>query len=302
MSIVAALFRAVFVQIQIHTRPDGDCVGSGAALCRWLLDHGIDAVVYSPDEVPARLAWVLDGLPVVHEPKQNADLTVSVDSPAPFMWGRLTAEDFDIVIDHHPRAKVVEMATGALVHHRPETAATAQILAEDIIPASDWTPAIATALFVGLHQDTGGFVFSNTSPQVLELAGRLVAAGVDVPAVNQKLAATTADLLKTLGQTLATVREEDGIVMAEAPIDAPAGPVSKELVKVASADVSVVTYRSSTGPTRVELRTPSGRVNVGAIARKLGGGGHDKAAGFMTGTQDLEAIVEMVRQAWNRKE
>jgi len=287
------------VQIQIHTRPDGDCVGSGAAFCWWLLNNSVGAVIYSPDEVPARLSWMVRGLPVRHDPLTRDVVNVSLDSPAPFMWGELEAADFRVVIDHHPHAKVVEMATNATrVIHRPDAAAVAQILAEEIIPEEDWTPRIATALFTGIHQDTGGFTFSNTTAQVLGTAARLVEAGVDVAEVNRLVSSTAVESLVSLGETLAstTVYHDGKVLCALAPLDSPAGPISRELTKVVTADVSAVFYPTAGGPTRVELRTPNGSVNVGEIARHFGGGGHDKAAGFQFDGPPEEAGEALLKE------
>ena len=167
------------------------------------------------------------------------------------------------------------------------------------------TPEMASALYVGLITDTGKFMYENTDARTHRVAAELIEAGVDVndtyrrlyervPPEKLRLVARALDAIQHHcdGRLVVTyITAEDyaatgaGEEMTEGVID---HLRSIEGTKVAA----VVRDLGDRGRAarKVSLRSSDGEVDVSAIARKHGGGGHNRAAGFST---DLE-IDELV--------
>jgi phosphoesterase RecJ-like protein len=157
------------------------------------------------------------------------------------------------------------------------------------------TPAIAEALYVGLVTDTGRFQYTNTTPKALRLAAELVEAGADVHGVFRHVYETVQFAkLKLLARALERARLFEGgrlvvsyllkddfsAVGAEEPysegiIDSLRAVEHSEMVAL------IREPPRNEGPARrVSLRSSHDEVDVSAIARKVGGGGHRQAAGF----------------------
>jgi phosphoesterase RecJ-like protein len=172
------------------------------------------------------------------------------------------------------------------------------------------TPAVARALYVALMTDTGGFRFSNTKPRTLHVAAELIAAGVDTEQTYLDVYANAPigrpRLLAEVLQTL-VVEEECGLAwVTVAP-----GAVERHGVDTDDLDGVVEHARSvrgvrlallfrpmSAGRVKVSFRSV-GKVDVSALARSFGGGGHTKASGAaITGTLDevQQAVLEASRQ------
>ena len=88
------------VLILTHKNPDGDCLGTGVALCRYLLSLGKRATVVNADPIPSKFDYLFEGLPQeTFEPK----CIISVDVADPKLLGPLEdlADRVDLCIDHH---------------------------------------------------------------------------------------------------------------------------------------------------------------------------------------------------------
>src|ERR1700691_250917 len=172
------------------------------------------------------------------------------------------------------------------------------------------TPAVAEALYVGLVTDTGRFMYENVGPRAHEMAAELIAAGVDVPAINRRL---YEDLpfakIALLGRALAHVRRFDAGELTLAALSAEdfrwaeaEDSYSEGIIdhlrairgtKVAAL-VRELTAPERSGERKVSLRATDDDVDVSLIARVQGGGGHRRAAGLTT-TLELEELIEFLR-------
>jgi bifunctional oligoribonuclease and PAP phosphatase NrnA len=93
-----------------HVRPDGDCIGSQVALCRWLKKNGLDAVAFNDDEISQDLYWLTGYFPIQKATEGQADecdLFIVVDGNAPHRFGSYTTWQEKnrrpvFMIDHHP--------------------------------------------------------------------------------------------------------------------------------------------------------------------------------------------------------
>jgi phosphoesterase RecJ-like protein len=169
------------------------------------------------------------------------------------------------------------------------------------------TAEAARALYVALVTDTGGFRFSNTRPRTLRVAADLLEAGVDTEQVYLDVyASAPVGRPRLLGEVLQTLVVEEEIGLAWVTV--PAGAMERHQVEPDDLDGAVEHARSirgvrlallfremSGGRIKVSLRSV-GQVDVAALARQFGGGGHTKAAGVaIHGT--LAAVQAEVLQA-----
>jgi phosphoesterase RecJ-like protein len=168
------------------------------------------------------------------------------------------------------------------------------------------TPDIATCILTTIMTDTGAFMHTNTTADVLEMSAEMMNAGADKPLIteeifaNKRFAAT-----KILGMALGQARlEEHGrycwTVVDEAMLAACGadGEDTEEIIQHLRAVEGVeaaALFKEYDGAVRVSLRS-SGRVNVQAAAASVGGGGHFMAAG-LTYPGDLAAAIAGVRAA-----
>jgi bifunctional oligoribonuclease and PAP phosphatase NrnA len=300
------------VVLAAHIGPDGDALGAALALHLALSRLGARTLPTWGDEplrVPAAYADLpgVDGLvaPSSIDPDE-VDLLVTVDAASAERLGTLQPLlDADlpvVVIDHHPTN--TRFGTVHLV--APRAAATVVVVDELLrrlgVPLD---VDVATCLYVGLVTDTGRFQHATTDRAAMELGGRLLEAGVPHEELTRRLFGTrTVGELTLLARALARLtfvpeaRLVHAHVTADDAAEAGSGLEAAEAIidVVRTADVAevamVARQEASTGDWRVSLRSRGG-VDVGHVAERLGGGGHERAAGF-TGTGSYPDVVAAV--------
>jgi len=210
-------------------------------------------------------------------------------------------------IDHHHD----NTRFGTVNYVLPEASCTAEIV-WDLMRGLGVEPTlqIAEALYVGLITDTGRFMYENTGPRAHLMAADLIEAGVDVHEIYRrvyegmpfgKLALLARGLSKVArydGGRL-TVTELDAVDFAESGAEESysEGVIDHLRAVEGTAVAALIRERISAnggGPARkVSLRASDERVDVSAIARAQGGGGHRQAAGFSTslGHDELVAFL-----------
>jgi phosphoesterase RecJ-like protein len=292
-----------------HEHPDGDALGSLVAMQGLLRALGKDTVMFiSPDDLPLPQEYSLfdlDGL--IREPPHDvaARTVVFLDC------GNIDRNSASVLrdgaqllnIDHHHDNTLF----GTLNHVVPDASCTAEIV-WDLMHGLGVlaTPPIAEALYIGLITDTGRFMYENTTPTAHLMAAELLQAGVDVAAVNRRLyedmpAAKLVLLGIALGQlqrfdagelTLVSLSARD-FERAEAEESHSEGIID-QLRALQSTKVAVLVRELSSGERKgqhkVSLRATDDDVDVSAIARAQGGGGHRRAAGFTTSLPEPELI------------
>jgi phosphoesterase RecJ-like protein len=296
-----------------HENPDGDALGSLLAAKLAFDQLGKDTAMVLHGDAPLPGEYGFMPLAELHRrwPDDVSErVLVALDCANesrigdPEVLGRVP---LTLDIDHHhdnTRFGNVNLIV-------PDASSTGEVL-RDLFEELDveLTPDIAEALYIALVTDTGRFQYTNTTPKALRLAAELVEAGADVHRIFQGVYESVQFAkLKLLARALerAQVYEGGRIVISYllrtdfAEVGA-AEPYSEGIIDylraVEGADMAVLIREPprADGPTRrVSLRASVDELDVSAIARKSGGGGHRQAAGFSS-EAPIDEITAFVRR------
>ena len=197
----AFLAAAKRVSIVVHTHPDGDALGSGAAMLAYLRQvRGLDARLVLPDSAPASLDFILPAEGVVDAAREpdaaqdrisRSDLLVCLDmnafSRAEALAASLQAsEATKVLIDHHLNP---DRGAFDLVFSETEISSASELLYRVLLalPGAGQLPlAVLDPLLAGMTTDTNNFA-NSVFPSTLQMASELLAAGVDRDALLDKL-------------------------------------------------------------------------------------------------------------------
>jgi phosphoesterase RecJ-like protein len=297
--------------VTTHENPDGDALGSLLAMQRALLALGKDSVMYlgGPAPFPAEYRFLeLDGIQRQPPDDHPERVLVAVDCAQESRIADAAVParaPLTINIDHHhdnTRFGEVNLVV-------PEASSTGEVLA-DLFAELDLeiTPELAESLYTALVTDTGRFQYANTTPKALRLAADLVEAGADAHKVFQGVYETVQFAkLKLLARALERARVYEGgrivisyLLRNDFPEVGAAEPYSEGIIDhlraVEGAQLAALIREPprEAGPLRkVSLRSSVDEIDVSAIARKHGGGGHRQAAGFSS-DESLEDIVRFL--------
>src|SRR6266568_8811528 len=298
--------------VTTHENPDGDALGSLLAMTLALRSLGKDAYMFlaSQSPLPGEYAFMpLDDLHRDAPDDVGERVLLAVDCANESRLGPdaeiLHAAPFAIDIDHHhdnTRFGNVNLIVA-------DASSTAEVVRDVLHELGvELTPDIAEALYIALVTDTGRFQYANTTPKALRLAAELVEAGADVHRVFQGVYESVQFAkLKLLARALerAQIYEGGRIVISYllrtdfAEVGA-AEPYSEGIIDylraVEGAQMAVLIReppRPSGPARRISLRSSVDELDVSAIARKSGGGGHRQAAGFSSDAsiEDITAFV-----------
>ena len=290
-----------------HVRPDGDTIGSAAALCQALRDMCKTAyLLYNPEitttyEPYAAPYWAGDDFAPEH--------VISVDvASLSLLPGNAEKyrDSIELAIDHHPSyggfAKVAYVDATA--------AAAGEIVYEIIERMTPITPAIALPLYVAISTDCGCFVYSNTTPRTHRIAAALMEQ-VNVADVNKALFRTKSKVRLAMESRMVADMElyDDGrVVVMSIPLslceemhaaEADIEELSSLAALVEGTDCGITLRELKPGTVKISVRSGK-RVNACAACQKIGGGGHRAAAGAtVEGTMDeakqaiLQAVMEV---------
>jgi bifunctional oligoribonuclease and PAP phosphatase NrnA len=296
-----------------HENPDGDALGSLLGMHRVLEALGKDTVMFlAAKEFPLPVEYRFLPLEeVFHEPPADiADRVVifldcgNIDRmPVDFLQN---GRNKVINVDHHHDN--TRFGTINLVD--VDASCTAEIVF-DLAGLLDvqLTPEMANALYVGLVTDTGKFMYENTDARSHRMASGLIEAGVQVNEVYRRLYEhAPVEKLKLLARALEGVTLRDGGRLAVTYIstedyavtgasEALTEGIIDHLRTIDGAAVAAVVRDQADGgraARKVSMRSTDGRVDVSAIARQHGGGGHRRAAGFGTDLEYEEVVQFLI--------
>jgi phosphoesterase RecJ-like protein len=303
-----------------HENPDGDALGSLIAMQEILAALGHDSLMFIDESefpLPQEYRFFeLSGL-VTKPPADLAERTiVFLDcgnlerNPAEaFRRADGGAELHTVNIDHHHD----NTRFGTINYVLPEASCTAEIV-WDLMRGLGVAPTlnIAEALYVGLITDTGRFMYENTGPRAHLMAADLIEAGLDVHEIYRRVyEGVPYGKLALLARGLSKVARYDGGQLTVTELDARdfaesgaeesySEGVIDHLRAVEGTAVAALIRERMNGnggerARKVSLRASDERVDVSAIARVLGGGGHRQAAGFSTG-MEWDELVAFLRE------
>jgi phosphoesterase RecJ-like protein len=298
-----------------HENPDGDALGSLLAATLGLRQLGKDAVMYLPGETPLPREYAFMALEelVRNRPEDTSDrVLLAVDCAKEDRIGDeavLSLAPLVLDVDHHHD----NTRFGNLNLIVADASSTGEVLRDVFAELGvELTPELAEPLYIALVTDTGRFQYANTTPKALRLAAELVEAGADIHAVFQEVYESVEFAkLKLLAHALdrAEVLEGGRIVVSHLVrsdfTDAGASePYSEGIIDylraVEGAELAVLIREqlSKGAPAyKGSLRSSIDELDVSAIARRFGGGGHRQAAGFSTDLP-LDETVEQIREGF----
>jgi len=316
---VARLRRARRVLITSHASPDGDSIGSELGFAELARALGAATTIVNRDPHPSSLDFLpgVDSITVATELpagwERDFDLLAMLECPGLDRPGFAALDRLPILnIDHH----LANPRYGELNYLDEEAPAAGEmVLAMAEAAGVRVTPGMATNLYTALVTDTGDFRYSNATPRAFEAGATLVAAGANPQAIAEglwennpaRVVRLTASVLGTLellaGGRLAVITCDSAMLDA-----AGAHPEDTEnLINIARAisgvRVAVFFKAFKDGAVRASMRS-RGDLDVQAVARTFGGGGHRNASGCsFEGTLHearaalLEALLPVVESA-----
>lgn len=309
--------------ILCHKNPDGDTVGSAAALREIIRALGAQASCACCDPIPERLRFIIGDDSFVYpfkvEDAAEYDRIVTVDIASPEQLGELSplAEKTDLMIDHHSKGKIFapnyiipdEAAAGKLIYN------IALVLKEENI--IELTPGICRCMYAAIVSDTGGFKYSSVKPDLLRACADIMEiilassdGGITPDEISRLLfdcktrkeieASRVAFDKLTVSDSgefaLCTVSLKD---MAEAGLKISDFSNIIELPRtLAGVKVAVAIKESDTGVWRISARA-NGDYNVSSVCAKFDGGGHMRAAGGVLRDASESEAVKRVTDAFS---
>ena len=293
--------------IASHARPDGDSIGSQLAMAYALRALGKDVTIINKDPAPTPL-MAFPGVPsiqVADRAEGSFDAVIVLECSELARTGVLGLDQYFVInIDHHPG----NAAFGALNWFNGNAAACAEMVFDVVealaVPLS---VEIATHVYVGILTDTGSFHYSSISPRTFDICRRLVEAGVDPPKVARSIFdSNSLGRLKLFGAVLSSIELEDGGKLAVVRVDramaASAGGTYDDTEGLINLPLTVreiqavVFFKELDTPGyRVSMRS-KGEIDVCAVAKRFGGGGHKNASGCTVSGAYTDVRQELTRE------
>ena len=289
--------------IVTHRRPDGDTIGSSAALCMGLRQLGKEAHILANPEVTPKYAHLHQGL--TKQAAEEDDFVVTVDVASPNMLpDSCKTMVFDLRIDHHGSA--TSFTPVELVE--PGTAACGEIIYGVLTEmGAELDIPMANALYTAVSTDTGCFRYANTTADTLAVAAACVKAGAEAFSINQALFETNSlARLKVQAYMLehAVFLQDGKIAICPLPkaVEVACGAGEDDLDNISGfprtiegVKLAVTIREEGTNRVKMSVRAVPGQ-DASALCAKFGGGGHKGAAGAsMNATMD-EAVKAVIAE------
>jgi phosphoesterase RecJ-like protein len=293
-------------EIITHEGPDEDAVGSSRALAYGLLSMGKTVKLVYPTHIP-------DSLLFTPAPKNQKNVkpqvSVLVDVSDMKMLGGIQPRGEIVVVDHHKTNNTIGEISW--IDARKSSASE---MVYDLLRALEveFTPAIASNLYLGIFGDTGGFIHANTTPRVFKIAYELTRAGADPNLIAYKARRSKSiTYYHVLGIVMDRLMFSDGVYgsyitlqelkrIKAKPDDA--SGIVEEMASLAGAELVIFLKELNPDTVHCSMRSKTGDSAL-RTAKAFGGGGHERAAGFTMKSNASELIDEIIEEGlkWANK-
>lgn len=284
------------VLLVAHNNPDADSVGANTALQEFLTSQGKKTTIVCSDPFPKTLSSVvltdfsLPGAVTLSE----HDSVIACDSvdrgPYLNIQKKLSDKQVTALVDHHPDIT----ATADILIIDAKRSSTCEILYEFFIKNKiSINTKMATALLLGILFDTGNFQHPCTSTRVLEIASDLLKKGaplqkiISVVSSDKKIstlhlwgkAFDKMKIIEKTGMAITTLTEDD---FKECGSDQQeTSQIAQILSTIPGVRYGLVLHQKNPDTVRGSFRAQAhAHVDVCALAKEFGGGGHKLASGF----------------------
>jgi len=281
------------VAIISHQNPDGDTLGSQLALAMALEQKGIEVIMLNHDVISAKYNFIKNYERIVSGvlPEELPKVVIFVDCANITLTGYHEEEwlqDKIIVnIDHHTS----NTQYGQYNYVQSKSGANCQNMYY-LLQAMDteFTPEISTALYMGLSTDTGNFLYESVSADTFRVAANLVEYGADTTKIRmnfyENCSRRKLELQKYIYNNLsfsadgrcAWSKLEWSLLEELQAVSTDIDGLINSIKDIEGVEVALLFKENATGMIKVSLRSKTW-ADVNAIANKLGGGGHVRAAG-----------------------
>jgi len=278
-----------------HVNPDGDATASLLAMGLILKKMGKEVVMVNEGPTPRKFSFLTGFEEILNAsqvtPEEKFTVIISCDCGDFFRIGKVAewfAEDYQLLnIDHHPTNE----GFGTVNLVRTNAAATCEVIYDLMKELKcQCFPELATCIYTGLMTDTGGFRYSNTTSNVMNIASELLTYQVRPDQIADRVFETITrahlELLKRALPTLEfrennrvasiTVTHQDMVETEALPEDLDG--IVHYAKNLEGIEVGILFKEREDQTVKVSFRSKE-YINVAEIALSFGGGGHIRAAG-----------------------
>lgn len=287
------------ILVTAHQQPDADALGSMVAIGNWLNELGISHTKFCVDQPADNLRWMVDFEPIVTDPsfvlEQQYDIVFVLDSGDLEYAGvhkiipQLLGNPQVINIDHHTTNQ-----NFGDINLVDDTAVSTTVILYQFFRTLNIKISAKTAssMLAGIIFDTYNFTNPNTNQGALKTASSLLTAGASLSQVSDSILKTkTVDALKVWGKILMRLNYNPNFGIATTVVTAEdlqngitktevSEGVANFLNNLSGVKAALILTEQGDGIIKGSFRTNDENINVAELAKKFGGGGHKKAAGF----------------------
>ncbi|MDU4333709.1 MAG: bifunctional oligoribonuclease/PAP phosphatase NrnA [Finegoldia magna] len=293
-----------------HLDPDGDNLGSLTALSKSLLNLGKKVYPIEFDKIPENLKF-LPNLDLLSDNTDiNIDMIICLDCANYKRLGQIdelfNKSKFRINIDHHQSNEFYGDVNIVKKGYSSTCELVFDVINEVNLPIDE---EISMSLLTGISTDTGRFLYSATTADTLAKASKLVENGADMMKINELIYQSKKFEAQLLENEILSKTEiyNDYVAIGFVMTD----QLNKYNVEISDIDsvintfrdtdkikISVLIKQQTENEYKVSFRS-KGNIDVGLIAKNLGGGGHKNAAATRI-TGDFETVSNKIKEEIDR--
>ena len=276
--------------ILCHKNPDPDTLGSAFALKHILAHLGSKADVACADETQKKFSFITGGISLEYSGKEY-ERYIAVDVASPAQLGDLSylSDRVDVAIDHHA---MCTRFSKYYENFRASCAENIYLLASELGILDELPLNFYECLYAGMSADTGGFRFSNVTPDTMSLASLVIAKGIDHAEINRVIFdAKSMEEIKAQKLTyekmelycegkLCLIVFTNEMKAANNITDADIGDIVNSVRGIDGVLIALSLKQNSKDETKYSLSSRANAdIDVSSVCAMLGGGGHKRAAG-----------------------